>query len=144
MMPWLFEPSGTVFADTSGLFALAVHRDQRYEAAQELQRAFITTRTQLLTTNFVLAELHALMLSRVGAKETNELLFAVDRSRTLIVRANEGDEARAREIIRQYGDHGYSLTDATSFAVMDRLDLRRAFTFDDHFTRYGITIPVEV
>ena len=143
-MPWHFDSSGTVFADTSGLFALAVRRDQRYGAAQEMQRAFTTARTQLLTTNFVLAELHALMLTRVGASEANELLTAIDQSRTLIIRADEEDEARARDIIRRYSDHGYSLTDAISFAVMDRLSLQRAFTFDDHFTRYGLIIPVEV
>jgi len=143
-MPWQFDSSGTIFADTSGLFALAVRRDQRHEAAQELQRAFIAAQTQLLTTNFVLAELHALMLTRVGATEANELLAAIDQSRTLIIRADETDETYARDIIRRYGDHGYSLTDTISFAVMDRLGLRRAFTFDDHFTRYGVTIPVEV
>jgi len=79
-MPWQFDSSGTIFADTSGLFALAVRRDQRHEAAQELQRAFIAAQTQLLTTNFVLAELHALMLTRVGATEANELLAAIDQS----------------------------------------------------------------
>lgn len=143
-MPWRLDSSGTVFADTSGLYALAVRRDQRYEAAQELQRAFIASGTQLLTTNFVLAELHALMLTRVGAMEANQLLAAIDQSRTLFIRADEGDESRARAVIQRYGDHGYSLTDAISFAVMDRLGLRRAFTFADHFARYGITIPVEV
>jgi predicted nucleic acid-binding protein len=143
-MPWLFDPLGTVFADTSGLFALAVRRDQRFAAAQELQRVFIAEGTQLLTTNFVLAELHALMLTRVGATEANELLAAIDQSRTLIVRADESDESRARDIIRRFGDHGYSLTDAISFAVMDRLNLRRAFTSDEHFVRYGMIIPIEV
>ena len=143
-MPWRFDPTGTVFADTSGLFALAVRRDQRYEAAQELQRAFIAAGTQMLTTNFVVAELHALMLSRVGTTEANDLLTSIDESRTIIIRADEADEIRARAIIQRYGEYGYSLTDAISFVVMDRLGLHRAFTFDDHFARYGITIPVEM
>jgi predicted nucleic acid-binding protein len=125
-MPWQFDPSGIVFADTSGLFALAVERDQRATAAQELQRAFIAAQTQLITTNFVVAEIHALMLTRVGASAANSLLATMDESRTLIVRADEEDELRARVIIRQYGDHGYSLTDAISFAVMDRLGRPRS------------------
>ena len=143
-MAWRLDASGTIFADTSGLFALAVRGDQHFRAAQELQRTFIVARTQLLTTNFVLAELHALMLSRVGIPEGNQLLDSIERSRTLIERASVVDEERARDIIRKYADHGYSLTDAISFAMMDRLGIRRAFTFDEHFARYGVTIPVEV
>lgn len=143
-MPWTLDPAGSVFADTSGLFALAVRRNQHYVAAQELQRAFIAARTTFVTTNFVVAELHALMLSRVGVVEANDLLAAIDASHTRIIRASEDDEVVARSIIQQYSGHGYSLTDAISFAVMDRQGMRRAFTFDDHFRRFGITIPVEI
>lgn len=143
-MPWQFDATGTVFADTSGLFALAVRRDQYYEAAQELQHTFIGARTTLVTTNFVLAELHALMLTRVGIAEANKLLAAIDQSRTTIVRATEDDETVSRSIIQRDGDYGYSLTDTISFAVMARLGLRRAFTFDYHFSRHGILIPVKV
>ena len=47
---------------------------------------------------------------------------------------------RAREIIRQYEDKSFSLTDATSFAVMERLRISYAFTFDRNFAQYGFTI----
>jgi predicted nucleic acid-binding protein len=47
------------------------------------------------------------------------------------------DERRAREIIAQYDDKDFTLTDATSFAVMERLGITYAFTFDHHFTQYG-------
>jgi len=84
------------------------------------------------------------MLTRVGATEANELLTTIDESRTAIIRADEEDEAHARDIICRHGSHDNSLTDAISLAVMDRLGLRRAFTFDDHFSRHGPTIPVEI
>jgi len=128
-MPWRLDPRGTVFADTSGLFALAVQRDQHFAAANELQQSFIAAETQLLT--------------RVGTREANALLAALDSSRTIVVRADESDESRARAIIRQFSGHGYSLTDAISFAVMERLGIDRAFTFDHHFALYGITVPTE-
>jgi len=35
-----------------------------------------------------------------------------------------------------------SLTDAASFAVMERLRLPAAFTFDRHFAQYGFTVLV--
>ncbi len=47
------------------------------------------------------------------------------------------DEAAARAIIYRYEDKEFSLTDALSFAVMDRLHMSTAFTFDRDFERYG-------
>ena len=32
------------------------------------------------------------------------------------------------------------MTDAISFAVMERLHITRAFTFDRHFAQYGFTV----
>jgi predicted nucleic acid-binding protein len=143
-MPWQLDLNGPVFVDTSAFFAMAVRRDQHNRAAHELRRRLVTERTSLVTSNFVAAELHALMLTRIGAKEANEVLRELDKSDTAILRANLADELRARDIVSRFADHQYSLTDAISFAVMDRLGIRRAFTFDDHFARYGITIPVEI
>jgi len=52
------------------------------------------------------------------------------------------DEERAKEIIRRYTDKSFSYTDATSFAVMERLGLREAFGFDPHFQQYGLKLLV--
>ena len=57
-----------------------------------------------------------------------------------IVRVEPEDEVRAREIIRRYDDKDFSLTDATSFAVMDRLGITTAFTFDRNFVQYGLDV----
>jgi predicted nucleic acid-binding protein len=38
----------------------------------------------------------------------------------------------------QYDDKAFSLTDATSFGVMERLGTSQAFTFDRNFLQYGI------
>ncbi len=40
----------------------------------------------------------------------------------------------------QYDDKDFSLTDATSFAVMERIRVPYAFTFDRHFAQYGFTV----
>jgi predicted nucleic acid-binding protein len=62
----------------------------------------------------------------------------MDDSRgTLIVRAEATDEVAARSIIYRHADKDFSLTGAISFAIMARLGLSQAFTFDKHFERYG-------
>ena len=55
----------------------------------------------------------------------------------LIERVRESDEERAIEIVRRHADKGYSLCDALSFVVMDRLGITEAPAFDRHFVEYG-------
>jgi predicted nucleic acid-binding protein len=86
------------------------------------------------------AETHALLLTRVGYQAARQFLEEAEQSTITIVRATTRDEERARAIIYQYQDKDFSLTDAISFAVMERLDIRYAFTFDRHFAQYGLPV----
>lgn len=56
----------------------------------------------------------------------------------LINMAHRGNE-RAREIIRQQQGSEYSLVDAISFALMERMHIRLAWTYDHHFQQFGFT-----
>jgi predicted nucleic acid-binding protein len=42
--------------------------------------------------------------------------------------------------MRKYADKGISFTDSISFAMMHRLGIRTAFTFDRHFRDAGFQI----
>lgn len=46
-------------------------------------------------------------------------------------------EAEAIAILRRYADQEFSLTDAVSFALMQRRGLTTAFAFDTHFATAG-------
>lgn len=89
---------------------------------------------------FIVAETHALLLSRAGRRVAATTLAEIDRDDITVIRVREADEQRAREIIYQCDDKDFSLTDATSFAVMERLHIVHAFAFDHHFTQFGVTI----
>jgi predicted nucleic acid-binding protein len=111
-------------------------RDTRHEEGAAALRQLLHERRPLFTTNFILAETHALLLTRVNREVAARVLFEIDNSQiTTIVRVTTADEARAREIIRRYQDKAFSLTDATSFAVMERLGIVYTFSFDANFAR---------
>jgi predicted nucleic acid-binding protein len=129
--------SRRVFADTSAYFALVEPREASHTPALAINRWLAEQRLSILTTNFVLAETHALVLRRLGRTIALQILESIDQSATVIVRVSARDERRAREIIRQYDDKSFSLTDATSFAVMERLHIRDVFTFDSDFEQFG-------
>src|SRR6185503_3140006 len=90
-------------------------------------------RLEPLLTNFLVAECHALTLARLGAGLARQWLIA---NQWPVERIGEDDETRARAIIGSFTDKHYSYTDATSFAVMERLKLRTAFAFDPHFSQF--------
>ena len=132
---------GRVFIDTSAYFAAANRRDGNHGPASALMQALVDARRRLFTTNFILAELHALLLTRLDRRVAARVLAEVDGSAlTTIVRISARDERRAREIVFGYTDKDFSLTDATSFAVMERLRIFQAFTLDENFAQFGWTV----
>ena len=138
-----FDDARRVFVDTSGYYASVDRRDGRHADAQATLRWLLDGQRWLFTTNYVLAEIHAMLLTRMSRDIAERVLSDIDNSDALtIIRVNVADEARARQVIHQYQDKDFSLTDATSFAAMERLGITHAFTLDHNFAQYGyIVLP---
>jgi predicted nucleic acid-binding protein len=126
-----------VLVDTSAVYALIDRDDTYHRRASAILRSLPRRGLTPLLTNFVVAECHALLLSRLGADPAREWLL---RQIWLIEPVTPADEKRAREIIERYVDKTFSYTDATSFAVMERLHLGEAFAFDPHFQQFGLRV----
>jgi predicted nucleic acid-binding protein len=54
----------------------------------------------------------------------------------------EKDILQAWEIFQRFSDKGWSFTDCTSKAVLDKLNLTHAFAFDRHFQQFGTVIII--
>jgi len=126
-----------VLVDTSATYALVDRRDANHEAAREILQSLRKRRAEPRLSNFIVAETHALLLSRLGADVARRWLLG---NRWPVERVTDDDEDRARGIIARYADKTFSYTDATTFAVMERRGLRTAFAFDPHFRQYGFTL----
>ncbi len=77
---------GRVFVDTSAFFAISNRRDSNHENATAMLQHLLQERYQLITTNFILAELHALLLTRINravALTTLQELYG-SRSTTIV------------------------------------------------------------
>ena len=133
-----------IFVDTSAYVAVLRRDDEHHQDASSVMQALQRQRATLVTTNFILAETYGMLLRYLGPQAARAFLEGIDRSRaTLMVRAEERDEREARAILYRYTDKDFSLVDTISFAVMTRLGVTRAFTFDRHFEQYGwqIVLP---
>ena len=100
-----------------------------------------TARSPLFTSNFVLDETFTLLARQAGYPFAAERADAIYSSRVLtILRPDASDEAAALVLFRKLADQEVSFTDSVSFALMRRLRLTRAFTFDRHFEAAGFTV----
>ena len=129
-----------VFVDSSAYLALLDADDEHHaEASQSLTR-FADARYRQYTTNALLVEAHALILSTLGVTRALQFLRDMAESHTVVIRVRARDEEHARQILFRYTDKDFSFADAISFAVMERLGISSAFTFDRHFAQYGFTV----
>ncbi len=127
-----------VFIDSSAYYALADANDKNYRTAESLLQTLTAEKRRLYTTNFALAETYALLLSRLSRDDAVRIFDAYRRSAaTTIIRVRQSDEDAGWKIIVQYADKEFSLVDAMSFVIMERIGVSEAFTFDDHFRQYG-------
>jgi predicted nucleic acid-binding protein len=121
-----------IFVDTSAWYALVDADDSDHKAAA----AFHTGNTiPLVTTNALFSETLTLIRYRIGidaALTFGQMLKASSFIR--IVTVTPADEEHAWSIFSKYRDQDFSFTDCTSFAVMQRMKLDTAFTFDHHFS----------
>ncbi len=128
-----------VFVDTGGFIGLLVADDASHDRARELFARANADRWRLVTTNAVVFETYGVLLIRARDKRRAGMTFLdlVDTGTCTIERVRRADEARAISILRAHEDKTYSLCDALSFAVMERLKIGEAVAFDRHFREYG-------
>lgn len=122
------------FVDTSGVFSLLCRNDKNHSNAKRILKLAGENKWQPVLTNFIVAETHALLSRRLGSEAARHWLI---HSTWPVERITEKDEKRAKEIVVDYVDKSFSYTDATSFAVMERLGIKKVFTFDRHFEQFG-------
>ena len=128
------------FCDSGAYLALLDRRDEHHAVAVDILTRLADGHYRAFTTNAVVYEAYSLILSAMGRDQAFDFLIDLKASQTVIVRVRGEDERRAEEILRTYDDKDFSLVDALSFAVIERLRIPVVFAFDRHFTQYGLTV----
>lgn len=125
----------TVFVDSSVWFASIVARDQENERA----KAVLREARERLTTDHVVVETWLLLNSRHRRDAAEQFWDVIRRGAADIELVTLADLDSAWLIGKAFPDQDFSIVDRTSFAVMERLGITRAASFDAHFAvyRYG-------
>lgn len=118
----------SLFVDTSAWYAAADRADRSHAGA----RAVLSAAEALVTTDHILIETWTLLRHRIGRKPA--LAFWERLASVAMIESVTGADLEvARRIVEAWNDQDFSIVDCTSFAVMQRLGIRRAASYDADF-----------
>ena len=129
-----------IYVDTSGWGNL-VDTLQKFHA--ETKAIYLNAKqngSRLVTTNYVIAELVALLSSPLRIPRTKSIKFIESiKSSALvdIVHIDENLDAKSWELLKNRADKNWSLVDCSSFVVMQENKIAEALTTDHHFEQAG-------
>lgn len=125
-----------VLLDASFWISLRDEKEPEYKKAQIITRQLFSERVQLVITPLILAETHA-YYSR-SPHRARQILDDFENNPVMHCEPLlPADQQEAIGLLRQHRDKAYSFCDAVSFALMRRLGIRHAATFDAHFRQFG-------
>jgi len=127
-----------IFIDTSAFLALENRKDQYHKPALMFRDSLLESKESLITSDYVLDESYTIIRLRAGHKIA--VRFGEMIQATVLIEIKYLTKEILREawhIFKSFSDKEFSFTDCTSFALMESLQIKAAFTFDDHFNQYG-------
>ncbi len=124
-----------IFVDTGAWFARYVVDDVDHEAAVA---CFQSLNDRLITIDYVVDELLTLLKIRGHA----EIAYAVGQPLLAgvacgLVHVEMKDIIRGWIVFSTHRKQGWSFTDCVSKAVIERLNIKTVFAFDEHFREFG-------
>ena len=125
----------SVFIDTSVWFAAANIRDGYNTRSKTL----LSSISAPVLTDHVLVETWNLLNAKVHRQAAEQFWQNIRRGIAELEKVTAADLEAAWAIGDAFRDQEFSIVDRTSFAVMERLGLTSAASFDHHFAvyRYG-------
>jgi predicted nucleic acid-binding protein len=130
----------SLFVDTSGWGHLVDPSQAYHEQAASLYRRAREEGTRLVTTNYILTELVALLSSplRIPRAKTIAFITSLKSSPYVdIVHVDTTLDAQAWQLLADRPDKVWSLVDCASFVIMQQHRLIDALTTDPHFEQAG-------
>jgi uncharacterized protein len=129
-----------LFVDTSGWGYYIDRKEPLNPDVVALMRLAVIQQRKLITTNYIIHELVALLTSRyhVPRPQVIRAINAIKMDTTVeVVHIDRTIDDEAWRLLETHLDKHWSLVDACSFTIMRHFGMREALASDHHFEQAG-------
>ena len=129
-----------VFVDTSGWAEFLVRTEPFHLNAKYFMQQWYTSGIPVVTTNYVLLELVALLTSPLRIPRNQQIRVietVLVTSWVTIVHVDYKTHEQAWKLLTEREDKMWSLVDCVSFVIMQQHSISEALTMDHHFEQAG-------
>lgn len=133
----------SILIDASAFIAVIYEKDRHHAAASRFYPS-LRRPTRVVTTLLIVSETYTWLRYHVGLHAAMRFLDilreAVNTRWIEVVYPDEDIHAKAEIILRRYGDHKLSHSDAVTVALMQSRDMLDVFTFDSDFRIFNKSV----
>lgn len=129
-----------LFVDTSGWGNLVDRSQPFHPLAATLYRLARQQNHKIITTNYIMAELVALLTSPLRLTRPQIITFVESLRQSPyieILHIDAETDTKAWQLLSSREDKNWSLVDCSSFVVMQQKNITEALTNDYHFEQAG-------
>ena len=130
-----------LFVDTSGWGYFLDRKDPLHPKVVTLIKQAVIRRRRLVTTNYIIHELVALLTSRyhLPRPQLIEAINGIKKDTSVeVVHIERALDDEAWALLEARLDKKWSLVDASSIIIMQRFGMTEALTTDPHFKQAGL------
>jgi len=128
-----------IFIDTSAFLGLIDSNDLFFEKASVIFKDIANTENSLYCSNYIILETIVILQKRIGLDSVevfnNDILPVTN---AIFIDKQIHDLCLNHLFILKKKD--ISFVDLTSFELMRKLGIKKAFTFDKHFRQFGFEV----
>lgn len=125
----------SILVDTGAWYAIADTSERHHGKARRFYSEH-AGQTPLATTDLIVAEAWATLNSHLGRSAAMTFWDTLRETRLALLAVEPVDLEVAWRIVHAFPDQDFSFVDCTTFALMERMGIVEAFTFDAHFLIY--------
>ncbi len=127
-----------VFVDTSIFIALSIDKDPDHESSLSVFNRYRKI-ARFFTSDYVLDEYFTRMAydfgGKIACREVEKIDKMVERGELILIHIDEFYFKEAKIIFKKFAEHKISFTDASSYAIYQKLNMDEIFTLDADFKR---------
>lgn len=125
-----------LFIDSGAFIALINERNLFHKEAHSFYMS-LSKNTNLITSLMIISETYTWLRYHASYNLAAHFLDIIDKAEKSgfleIILPNENIKNKAHVILKNYQDQNLSYTDATSFVILETMNIKDVFAFDSHF-----------